>query len=76
MLPQHSYEPDVGLSSCTLDVALVIKRMGENGRDTLSGSVRTSLAASILAGLSRFGVSEDRREMTLMSYDTRDKPFC
>lgn len=30
-------------------------------------SVRTSLAASTLAGLSVFGVSDDRREMTLIS---------
>jgi hypothetical protein len=28
-------------------------------------SVRTSFAASTLAGLSKFGVSEERREMTL-----------
>ena len=34
-------------------------------------SVRTSLAASTLAGLSVLGVSEDKREMTLMSYGTR-----
>jgi len=30
-------------------------------------SARTSLAASTLAGLSVFGVSDDRREMTLIS---------
>lgn len=34
-------------------------------------SVRTSLAASTLAGLSVLGVSEDKREMTLISYDAR-----
>ena len=40
-------------------------------RNIPAGSVRTSLAASTLAGLSVLGVSEDKREMTLMSYGTR-----
>lgn len=31
-------------------------------------SVRTSLAASTLAGLSRFGASEDKSDITLTSY--------
>jgi hypothetical protein len=34
-----------------------------------SNSVRTSLAASTLAGLSRFGMSDDNKEITLISYD-------
>lgn len=33
-----------------------------------AGSVLTSFAASTFAGLSRLGVSDDRREITLSSY--------
>jgi hypothetical protein len=44
------------------------KTQEEKNRDSLSGSVRTSLAASMLAGLSKFGVSDDKREMTLTSW--------
>ena len=43
------------------------KRMGSDKQDIPSKSVLTSLAASTFAGLSRFGRSEDKREMTLRS---------
>lgn len=50
-------------------VALRWEEQRGRGRDCLPvGSVRTSLAASTLAGLSRLGVSEESREITLTSW--------
>lgn len=58
-----------GPSSCTLIHPYYVTRIPRLMlvKHIPSISVRTSLAASTLAGLSRFGVFEDRRDMTLIS---------
>jgi len=46
--------------------------MWMKGRDIPLNSVRISFAASTFAGLSKFGFSEDRREITLNNCDVEE----
>lgn len=67
-LLQHFGVPVFELSSCNLrSRCSQCHGIKTSGIMIPSGSVLTSLAASTFAGLSRFGVSEERRDMTLTS---------
>lgn len=58
-------------SSCKLELAMSsVKEEGRKDVDCLPGrSARISFAASTFAGLSKFGFSEDKREITLNNCD-------
>ena len=73
-IPLRSYELGVELSSYMLRFRMNIEYIHYTKvrkKTSPAKSVRTSLAASTLAGLSKFGESDERREMTLMSWNGR-----
>lgn len=71
-LPRRFGEQGDEPSSCKLELAMSGAKEGRKNVDYLPvRSVRISFAASTFAGLSKFGLSEDKSDITLNNYDRK-----